>query len=160
MKLSEELQISVNLSMTEAARRSHEFVAVEHLLFALLHDPATAEVITACGGNTAELIEELEVFLEESVEKLADPDEFYRPVPSLDSNGFFNGRWPMYPVQGKSRSSDTTSSWPCTPSRNRGRCTIWKARKSPVGCGQLYLPWSQQGRRREVLGRRRACRGG
>ena len=83
MKLSEELQISVNLSMTEAARRSHEFVAVEHLLFALLHDPATAEVITACGGNTAELIEELEVFLEESVEKLADLDEFYRPVPSL-----------------------------------------------------------------------------
>ena len=83
MKLSEELQISVNLSISDAARRGNEFVSVEHLLFALLHDPATAEVVKACGGDIKRLIGELDSFLSDSVESLADLDEFYRPVPSL-----------------------------------------------------------------------------
>ena len=43
MKLSEELQISVNLSISDAARRRNEFVSVEHLLYALMHDPARGE---------------------------------------------------------------------------------------------------------------------
>lgn len=83
MKLSEELQISVNLSIADAARRKNEFVSVEHLLYALLHDPATAEVIRNCGGDIKRLIAELDSFLSESVESLAELDEFYRPVPSL-----------------------------------------------------------------------------
>ena len=34
--ISHELEVSLNLAVSEAARRGHEYVTVEHVLFALL----------------------------------------------------------------------------------------------------------------------------
>ena len=49
--ISPELEVSLNLAVTEASRRGHEFVTVEHILYALLLNDAAAKALRACGGN-------------------------------------------------------------------------------------------------------------
>ena len=51
MRISRELEISFALAVSEARRRQHEFLCIEHLLYALLHDDDVAEVIRQCGGD-------------------------------------------------------------------------------------------------------------
>jgi len=70
MRISRELEISLALAINEARRRRHEFVCIEHLLYALLHDADVAEVLRQCGADVTELRQDLETFLDEKVEKL------------------------------------------------------------------------------------------
>jgi len=59
--ISPALEISLNLAVSEAARRGHEFVTVEHILFALLYNDDAIKALRACGGGidaTRHLIEE------------------------------------------------------------------------------------------------------
>ncbi len=51
MRISHELEISLSLAVNEAKRRRHEFLCIEHLLYALLYDDRVAEVIRQCGGD-------------------------------------------------------------------------------------------------------------
>ena len=60
MKLTKELEISLQVAVHEAARRHHEMVTVEHLLFALLHDDASLKVVRGAGGNIQQLKTQLE----------------------------------------------------------------------------------------------------
>ena len=59
---SEDLQVALSLAVREAMRRQHEFVTVEHFLYALIQDDTTQEIINACGGDVPELKEMLEDF--------------------------------------------------------------------------------------------------
>ncbi|NUN12886.1 MAG: ATP-dependent Clp protease ATP-binding subunit ClpA [Myxococcales bacterium] len=81
MKLSQDLQISVNVALSDAARRGHEFAALEHLLFALLHDSGTAKVISRCGGNITRLKKRIDEYLDSEMEALPEDDR-NPPVPS------------------------------------------------------------------------------
>ena len=72
MRISPEVEIALSLAATEAARRRHEYMTVEHLLYALLFDDATAKVIRHSGGDVKALKAKLEQFLEEQMEVLAD----------------------------------------------------------------------------------------
>jgi ATP-dependent Clp protease ATP-binding subunit ClpA len=68
--LSQELEFSLNSAFQSARERRHEFITVEHLLVALLHNPSAAKVIRACGGDIEELRRGLTAFLDENVPKL------------------------------------------------------------------------------------------
>src|SRR5438552_31593 len=70
MRISRELEMTLNLAVAEARRRRHEFLCIEHLLYALLHDTDVAEIIRHCGGDVATLKRALERYLDEKVEKL------------------------------------------------------------------------------------------
>ena len=72
MRISRELEISLTLAVNEARRRRHEFLCIEHLLYALLHDADVAEVVRQCGGDVPALKRDLETFLDEKVEQLPD----------------------------------------------------------------------------------------
>jgi ATP-dependent Clp protease ATP-binding subunit ClpA len=72
MRISRELEISLALAVTEAQRRRHEFLCIEHLLYALLHDGEVAEIIRHCGGDVAALKGELERFFTEKMERLPE----------------------------------------------------------------------------------------
>ena len=62
--------------MDEAIRRRHEYVTLEHLLFALLHDRTASDVIRHCGGDVEALERELEKFFDENIEQqVEDLDE-------------------------------------------------------------------------------------
>jgi ATP-dependent Clp protease ATP-binding subunit ClpA len=68
--ITKELQATINLAAGEAVKRRHEFLTLEHLLFAMLHDQAASNVLRHCGGNLDELRGELETFFVQSLESL------------------------------------------------------------------------------------------
>src|SRR5881397_159581 len=70
MRISRELEIALTLAVNEAHRRRHEYLTIEHLLYALLHDSDVAEVIRHCGGDVAALKRALEKYLDDEVEQL------------------------------------------------------------------------------------------
>jgi ATP-dependent Clp protease ATP-binding subunit ClpA len=67
--LNRELQMTIQASLREAVARRHAFLTVEHLLHALAHDDAGADVLRNVGVDVEQLIEELETWLEHEVEK-------------------------------------------------------------------------------------------
>ncbi|HJW67858.1 MAG TPA: ATP-dependent Clp protease ATP-binding subunit ClpA [Candidatus Binatia bacterium] len=75
MRLSRALETSLSLSVREARRRRHEFLTLEHVLWALLHDESVAEVIRACGGNVPRLIQEIDSYLDSQLETLPEEDD-------------------------------------------------------------------------------------
>ncbi|WP_437595202.1 ATP-dependent Clp protease ATP-binding subunit ClpA [Sorangium sp. So ce590] len=82
MRISPEVEIAFSLATREASRRRHEFVTIEHLLYALLFDEETAEVLRHAGGDTPLLKKKLERFLDEEIEALPD-DADTSPTLSL-----------------------------------------------------------------------------
>jgi ATP-dependent Clp protease ATP-binding subunit ClpA len=65
--LRPELEVSLHLAVLEAARRGHAYAGLEHLLFALLHDDATAAAVEASGARADRLRRRLERYLDEEM---------------------------------------------------------------------------------------------
>jgi ATP-dependent Clp protease ATP-binding subunit ClpA len=68
--ISRELQITLQLAMTEALNRRHEYVCLEHVLYAMLHDVTTSNVLQHCGADLDALRKKLQKYLDEEVERL------------------------------------------------------------------------------------------
>ena len=49
--ISRELQVTLQLAMTEAVNRRHEYVCLEHLLYAMLHDVTASNILRNCGAD-------------------------------------------------------------------------------------------------------------
>ena len=73
------LQEAFEFAVNEALKRRHEYVTLEHLLFALLHDREVAGVIVACGGDANELKKQLDDFMKKTFEEAPD-DITLQPV--------------------------------------------------------------------------------
>ena len=63
MKVSPEVEIACSVAATEAQRRGHDIVGVEHLLYALLMDEETCRVLEKSGSDTNKLKVELDRLL-------------------------------------------------------------------------------------------------
>jgi len=74
-QLTADLQQTLERAFEAARLRRHEHASLEHLLLALLEDPIARKAIVACGGDLAELRDELITFLEESYEELPEGAE-------------------------------------------------------------------------------------
>ena len=84
MRISPEVEIALSLANNEAARRRHEYITIEHLLYALLFDDATALIVKHAGGDVGRLKKELERFLDEQLEQLSETDAISTsPLPSI-----------------------------------------------------------------------------
>src|SRR5262245_43391683 len=64
--ITEELKVTLELAINEAIKRRHEFLTLEHLLYALLQDKVAKDVIYNCGGDLDLLRSDLEDFFKES----------------------------------------------------------------------------------------------
>src|SRR6202162_1762445 len=73
--ISRELQVTLQLAMTEAVNRRHEFVQLEHLLFAMLHDVTTTTILKSCGADLDALRRKLAHYLDEQVERMPKGEE-------------------------------------------------------------------------------------
>ena len=82
MRISPEVEIALSVAASDAARRRHEYMTVEHLLYALLLDETTAGVIRHAGGDPAAIKKRLERYLSEHVEALPE-ESATTPTPSL-----------------------------------------------------------------------------
>jgi ATP-dependent Clp protease ATP-binding subunit ClpA len=68
--ITKELQETLNFAAMEAIKRRHEYVTLEHLLYALLHERTAAKVVRHCGGDSGALTKELEAFFDEKMESV------------------------------------------------------------------------------------------
>ena len=66
--LSRDVELSLAAAFREAEIRRHEFVTLEHLLYALLHNDDGAAIISACGGETRVLRTRLETFFRDRLQ--------------------------------------------------------------------------------------------
>src|ERR1700674_4713557 len=73
--ISRELQVTLQLAMTEAVNRRHEFVCLEHLLFAMLHDVTTTAILKNCGADLDALRRKLTHYLDDQVERMPKGEE-------------------------------------------------------------------------------------
>jgi ATP-dependent Clp protease ATP-binding subunit ClpA len=64
----------LSVAASDAARRRHEYVTIEHLLYALLLDQTTANVIRHAGGDPGVLKKRLEQYLGDQLDQLPEDD--------------------------------------------------------------------------------------
>lgn len=62
--ITRELEITFNLALSEAKKRRHDTVCIEHLLYAMLHDAKASEILRNCGADLEALKVELEAYLD------------------------------------------------------------------------------------------------
>jgi ATP-dependent Clp protease ATP-binding subunit ClpA len=72
--LSKELEFTLNHAFQQAHQNQHEFMTVEHLLLALLDNPAAAEVLRACAADMAVLRQALTEFLAQTTPTIPQSD--------------------------------------------------------------------------------------
>ncbi len=63
------LEVILNIAFREAISRGHAYLTLEHLLYALAHDPDGERILGACGADLPELRRELDQYLDESIER-------------------------------------------------------------------------------------------
>jgi len=80
--LTRELQETLANATDEALKHRHEYVTLEHLLFALLEDRAAREILHNCGARLDELGRALEEYFQNVLEKMP---ENVRQMPEYTS---------------------------------------------------------------------------
>lgn len=81
--LDKDSEDSLNEAFVFARERRHEYLTVEHLLYALLGNPAANEALSACGANFSVMREEVARFLEKSTQKKKDSTKDTQPTMAL-----------------------------------------------------------------------------
>ncbi|HET9225582.1 MAG TPA: AAA family ATPase, partial [Thermoanaerobaculia bacterium] len=76
MRLSDDLQISLSLAMSEAGRLGHEYAGPEHLLYALTFDDEASEVLRHAGADVRRVQQRLADYLAEEIDGLETEDGF------------------------------------------------------------------------------------
>jgi ATP-dependent Clp protease ATP-binding subunit ClpA len=65
------LEIVLTVAYREATSRRHTHLTLEHLLYALAHDPDGERILSACGVDLPRLRRDLDQYLKESVEQFS-----------------------------------------------------------------------------------------
>jgi len=81
--LNKDLEISLNLAFRQAKESRHEFMTVEHLLLALLDNPAAIEALGACGADLPQLRKSLLDFISETTPMIPVGEEERETQPTL-----------------------------------------------------------------------------
>ena len=74
--ISKELSATLGFAVREAKKRRHEYVSVEHVLFAILHDSSGLDIVEKCGGNAENIKANLEMFFNDNMEMLPEESEY------------------------------------------------------------------------------------
>ena len=68
--LTRELEETLSNAVDQAVKHKHEYVTLEHLLFALLEDGAARDILFHCGANLEELARALDEYFRNTLEKM------------------------------------------------------------------------------------------
>ena len=68
--LSKKVQNVLSVAVGEVKRRNHEFLTLEHLLYAMTFEKTGEGILSSCGADVSELRDQLERFFEENMEAL------------------------------------------------------------------------------------------
>lgn len=81
--LNKDLELTLNLAFRFARERRHEYMTVEHLLLALLDNPAAGEALRSCGANIEKLRLELGSFIDSTTPVLPEGEMERDTQPTL-----------------------------------------------------------------------------
>ena len=81
--LSKDLEVTLNEAFKDARTKRHEFMTVEHLLFALLDNAKAVEVLTNVGADMDALKSELQEFIETTTPLIPAEDVQRETEPTL-----------------------------------------------------------------------------
>jgi ATP-dependent Clp protease ATP-binding subunit ClpA len=70
--LTRELEETLSFAVDEAVKYKHEFVTLEHLLFALLEDRSARDILFNCGAQIEEIAKSLEDYFQDVLEKMPE----------------------------------------------------------------------------------------
>jgi len=68
--LTRELEETLSYAVDQAVKYKHEYVTLEHLLFALLEDASARNILFHCGANLEEIARALEDYFKNTLEKM------------------------------------------------------------------------------------------
>ncbi len=74
--ISKELSETLGFAVREARKRRHEYVCIEHMLFAILYDKNGIEIVENCGGNIDNLRNALESFFSRRMVSVPEENEY------------------------------------------------------------------------------------
>ena len=74
--INKELSVTLGFAVREAKKRRHEYVCIEHVLYAILHDSAGVDIIENSSGNIETLKHRLEMFFEEQLDQIPEGKEY------------------------------------------------------------------------------------
>ncbi|PIE71964.1 MAG: ATP-dependent Clp protease ATP-binding subunit ClpA [Deltaproteobacteria bacterium] len=74
--ISKELSATLGFAVREAKRRRNEYVCVEHVLFAILHDGKGVEIVESCGGNVDALKSRLRHYFDTKLDSVPEETEY------------------------------------------------------------------------------------
>ncbi|NLJ91799.1 MAG: ATP-dependent Clp protease ATP-binding subunit ClpA [Aeromonadales bacterium] len=81
--LNKDLESTLNEAFNEARQARHEFMTVEHLLLALLNNPAAKEALLACGADLEQLTREIRLFIEQTTPLIPAGEHEIETQPTL-----------------------------------------------------------------------------
>jgi ATP-dependent Clp protease ATP-binding subunit ClpA len=81
--LSKELEQTLNVAFKEARNQRHEYLTVEHLLYALLSNELASKVLISCDTNLDRLKDELYKFLSNTTPKIPTKESDRDTQPTL-----------------------------------------------------------------------------
>ena len=76
--LTRELEETLSYAVDQAVKYKHEYVTLEHLLYALLEDGAARNILFHCGADLEEIARALEDYFKNTLEKMP-PDSKHMP---------------------------------------------------------------------------------
>lgn len=76
--LTRELEETLSYAVDQAVKYKHEYVTLEHLLYALLEDGAARNILFHCGADLDEIARALEDYFKNTLEKMP-PDSKHMP---------------------------------------------------------------------------------
>ena len=74
--ISKGLSAILSTAVKEARKRRHEYVCIEHILYAIVHDTGGIELIESCGGDVGNIQSELENFFNKKLDRVPDEQEY------------------------------------------------------------------------------------
>jgi ATP-dependent Clp protease ATP-binding subunit ClpA len=80
--INKEFELTIEAIIRDAKTKNHEYLTVEHILFAILHDDLGVDIILGCGGNVEKLMSSLEKYFEEQVPRVKEGADGY-PRPTV-----------------------------------------------------------------------------
>ena len=83
--LTKELEETLSFAVDQAVKHKHEFVTLEHLLYALLEDSSARDILYHCGARLDELGLSLEEYFRNVLEKMPESAKY---MPELTAKKF------------------------------------------------------------------------
>lgn len=74
--ISKGLSAILSYAVKEARKRRHEYVCIEHILYAIVNDSGGIEIVETCGGDVGNIQNELENFFTKEMDKVPEDKEY------------------------------------------------------------------------------------